>query len=331
MSSKFNDFLTKSLQTLNTTSSAHLGDRSQYVGGSDVSQCLRKVVDAKMNDVTHDNKSLLRFLRGHAVQNMFSEIFTAGNATFKEEVEVTHPTKPYIKAHIDFVFYSAKRIYVVEMKSVNGIPEETRSSHLDQLGLQMGLLRQVTPAEIAIEGCVLYVDINAAEWDVRNGHNADSLEMKAIYTESERRADKIWQSVQNNELPDPESSFLCPWCHCYDACPAHQLPEVIIPPDVLDTAKKYLALVAQSKRIKGKTDALKLEILGYTGKRFKGMSDGIGITVTTSNDSEMIDTEKLQSLYPDVYLACLKPRAGSTKLQVRTITKKPAKVTKQDS
>ena len=63
MSSKFNAFIGTALEELNRETSKHLGDRSQYVGGSDVGNCLRKALEGKINEPSHDKKTLLRFLR----------------------------------------------------------------------------------------------------------------------------------------------------------------------------------------------------------------------------------------------------------------------------
>ncbi|ANA41834.1 hypothetical protein A2G06_16995 (plasmid) [Geobacter anodireducens] len=329
MSSKFNTFIGSALEELNRESSKHLGDRSQYVGGSDVGQCLRKAVLGKMTEPSHDKKTLLRFLRGHAVQDLFAKIFVAGKATFDEEVEITHPDKPYIKVHIDFLFKGNKRLYVVEMKSVGGIPEEPRSSHLDQISLQMGLLRLVTPPDVSVEGCILYVDINAGEWKVYNGYNIASPEMQALYKESERRAEKIWQSLVANEEPESEPSFLCGYCAFRSSCAVHQLPTVALPADVLAAAKRYQELLAEKKEIEGKLENLKLDILGYTGESFRGTSDGIDIVAVIFEPSVTVDSKKLKAKYPEAYKECTKPKAGYTKLEIKKSAKKPVEAEKK--
>lgn len=328
MSSKFNAFIGTALDELNRESSKHLGDRSQYVGGSDVGNCLRKALQGKINETSHDKKTLLRFLRGHAVQDLFAEIFKAGKAPFQEEVEVVHPQKPYIKVHIDFLFTGQKRLYVVEMKSVGGIPEIPYSSHLNQLALQMGLVRLAHP-NVVVEGCILYVDINAGEWKVCNGYNIDSPEMKALYKESESRAEKIWQALQASQELEPEPSFLCGYCDFRGTCEAHHMPDVKLPADVLAAAKRYQELVAEKKDIEKKLDNLKLDIFGYTGDSFRGAADGIDVVVTTFKPSVTVDSDKLKMLHPDVYEECTKPKAGFTKLEIKKSAKKTVKAEKK--
>ena len=42
-----------------------LGNRTEYVGASDVGQCPRKVVLSKTQPVPHDSQTLIRFERGN--------------------------------------------------------------------------------------------------------------------------------------------------------------------------------------------------------------------------------------------------------------------------
>lgn len=328
MSSKFNTFIGKALEELNKETSKHLGDRSLYVGGSDIGNCLRKALQGKINEPQHDKKTLLRFLRGHAVQDLFAEIFKAGKAPFQEEVEIAHPQKPYIKVHIDFLFTGRKRLYVVEIKSVGGIPETPYASHLNQLALQMGLVHLTASPDIVVEGCILYVDINAAEWKVCNGYNIASPEMQVLYKESESRAENIWEALQASQELEPEPSFLCGYCEFRGTCEAHQMPDVKLPADVLAAAKRYQELVAEKKEIEKKLDNLKLDIFGYTGDSFRGTAHGIDVVVTTFKPSVTVDSEKLKKMYPEAYEECTKPKAGFTKLEIKKSARKPAETQK---
>ncbi len=329
MSSKFNAFIGTALQELNKTTSEHLGDRTQYVGGSDVGQCLRKAVLGKTMKPTFESKTLFRFLRGHVVQDIFAKIFAAGKATYQEEVEVEHPQKPYIKVHIDFVFTGHKRLYVVEMKSVSRIPDVAYSSHVNQLAQEMGLLRLVTPSDVAIEGCILYVDMNAGEWKVCNGYNISSPEMQALFKESERRAEKIWQAIQAGQSLEPEPSLLCGCCEYQGSCEAHLLPDVQLPADVVSVAKEYNAMVVEKIALEKRIDKFKRDIIDYTGNEFNGTADGFDVIATKVEPTAIVDQAKLKAEYPDVYDACnTQEKAGYTKLSVKKSARKPATIPK---
>ena len=45
-----------------------LGDRTEYVGASDVGQCPRKVILSKTQPLPHDLQTLIRFERGNLVE-----------------------------------------------------------------------------------------------------------------------------------------------------------------------------------------------------------------------------------------------------------------------
>ena len=52
-----------------------LGNRSHYVGASDVAQCPRKVVLAKTEPVALDLQTLIRFERGNMVEHIVEKCF----------------------------------------------------------------------------------------------------------------------------------------------------------------------------------------------------------------------------------------------------------------
>lgn len=158
--SKLAAFLGRAIPIHQQKQSSHLGDRTVYVGASDIAGCPRKATLGKQFPSEHDIKTLLRFSRGHAAQAMYAEFFKTGGALFNEEVEVRHPQFPEIRCHIDFLFYAnrqTKRLHIVEMKSTDGIPDEPYASWVDQLHVQMGLLQLTLDPEVEIGGSIRFV------------------------------------------------------------------------------------------------------------------------------------------------------------------------------
>ena len=102
--SKLAAFLGRAIPTHQQKQSSHLGDRTGYVGASDIAGCPRKAALGKQCPSSHDITTLLRFSRGHAAQAMYAEFFRTGGALFEEEVEVRHPDIPEIRCHIDDAF-----------------------------------------------------------------------------------------------------------------------------------------------------------------------------------------------------------------------------------
>ena len=70
---RIDDFLKKAIPVHQQQTSAHLGDRTTYVGASDIAGCPRKAVLGKLLPVAHTIKQLLVFDRGHAAQAIFRD------------------------------------------------------------------------------------------------------------------------------------------------------------------------------------------------------------------------------------------------------------------
>ena len=134
-----------------------LGDRSRYIGMSDIGralECPRAAVGRKLfgngdNLVhQHDLPSLLarqlRLQRGHWFEAGIAQIFKQQRLPVIEqlEIETNHHGVP-IKAHLDFVFASAvgqPTVRILELKSCENIPSTLYSSYETQVYGQVGLL-----------------------------------------------------------------------------------------------------------------------------------------------------------------------------------------------
>lgn len=86
-----------------------LGDRSSYLGASDIGYCPRKVILDRLHPAEHDLATLLRFQRGHMAEDIVANAMTAaGYDNFDRQVEVIASGTTPIKVHIDFVFTSTQ-------------------------------------------------------------------------------------------------------------------------------------------------------------------------------------------------------------------------------
>jgi hypothetical protein len=136
-----------------------LGDRSQYIGMSDIGralECPRAAVGNKLfvNSAglevsQHDLASMLgkqlRLQRGHWFEAGVAQVFRnqALPAIEQLEIQATHNQVP-IKAHLDFTFVSAAgqpTVRILELKSCENIPSTLYSSYETQVYGQVGLLR----------------------------------------------------------------------------------------------------------------------------------------------------------------------------------------------
>jgi len=136
-----------------------LGDRSQYIGMSDIGralECPRAAVGQKLFGNSHDQQldqhaiqaligKQLRFQRGHWFEAGIAQVFSQQRLPVIEQLEiVTSYQQVPIKAHLDFVFASAvgqPTVRILELKSCEKLPKTLYSSYETQVYGQVGLLR----------------------------------------------------------------------------------------------------------------------------------------------------------------------------------------------
>ncbi|GAB6113155.1 hypothetical protein [Desulfomicrobium salsuginis] len=138
-----------------TTSS--LGDRSQYIGMSDIGralECPRAAVGRKLFGIgddlahQHDLPSLLarqlRLQRGHWFEAGIAQVFRQQRLPVIEQLEIAMSHHGVlIRAHLDFVFASPvgqPTVRILELKSCEQIPSTLYSSYETQVYGQVGLL-----------------------------------------------------------------------------------------------------------------------------------------------------------------------------------------------
>ena len=129
------------------STTAHLGDRSTYVGMSDIGQhweCPRAVLARKVMPTPNSLERLLTLQRGHWFESGVGQALASLSLHVLPQLEITwqHQGVP-IKAHLDFVLvWSApvNAIRILEVKSTDKLPASPHDSHLLQLHGQIGLL-----------------------------------------------------------------------------------------------------------------------------------------------------------------------------------------------
>ena len=137
-----------------------LGDRSRYIGMSDIGralECPRAAVGRKLlgngEDLLHQHdlhsqlSGQLRLQRGHWFEAGIAQVFRQQRLPVIEqlEIETSHHGVP-IKAHLDFVFVSSvgqPTVRILELKSCENIPSTLYSSYETQVYGQVGLLHSL--------------------------------------------------------------------------------------------------------------------------------------------------------------------------------------------
>ena len=136
------------LQTVSQQSTtAHLGDRSTYVGMSDIGQhweCPRAALARKVLPTADSLERLLTLQRGHWFEAGVGQALASLGLNVLPQLEIKwqHQGVP-IKAHLDFVLVwgaPVNAIRILEVKSTDKLPASPHDSHLLQLHGQIGLL-----------------------------------------------------------------------------------------------------------------------------------------------------------------------------------------------
>ena len=131
------------------STAAHLGDRSTYVGMSDIGQhweCPRAALARKVLPTTNSLERLLTLQRGHWFESGVGQALASLGLHVLPQLEINWQYQGVpIKAHLDFVLVwgaPVNAIRILEVKSTDKLPASPHDSHLLQLHGQIGLLAQ---------------------------------------------------------------------------------------------------------------------------------------------------------------------------------------------
>jgi CRISPR-associated exonuclease Cas4 len=311
-------FFDTAIRELNRTASLPLGDRSLYIGASDIGNCPRKVVLDKRKPAVHSTQTLLRFTRGHLAEDLLANVFAAGGARFERAFEVAHASEPF-RAHIDFLFGDPRGgtpLHVLEVKSVAGIPDTAYPGWIDQLYFQLGLMTDAHPNR-KITGSILALDLNAGEY-----REFDALSPQPkIYALQLDRGRHMMTAMRGEAEPRMETGVLCGYCDHRHDCPAFSCDPVPIPDEIAQLAQRYIETNTTKGEAEKELKRIKEQIVRFTGERFRGQTDEFALIVAMVGPSEMVDAKLLQAKHPAIYAEVLKPKAGFTKLEVREVRK----------
>jgi len=310
-------FFEKAVVAFSNKKTAELGDRTQYIGSSDVAGCARKVYLQRKNPITPSVNVLLRYSRGFAAETLIENIFTAGGLSFDTQVLLKHPHYNLL-AHIDFLLKSdingTPQYHVVECKSVSSIPSTCYPNHEDQLLFQLGMLKLNYP-EAEIGGSILVIDLNAGQIHQFNGYEYDSATFNYLIN----RGLHLLDVLNEEDEARPSPSNLCGYCSYRSDCPAMTLPSVVLPTEIEAMAGKYNELNRTKNLAEKELQALRREIMDFTGPVFRGRSDNYDLVVTSIAPSMTVDASLLKKQYPDLYPNLCKEKAGYSKLEIRPV------------
>ena len=276
-----------------------LGDRSTYVGASDLGHCPRKAVLAKTTPKTPDLATLIRFERGHVVEDILAGALQAYKPDRQLELEAHIPYCPEcrywsqqpvngpvycpdcgeplrllpLKAHCDFVFGDD---LVLECKSA----QATRIQEAWKMQLQTQLFLYEHCRRQNPQGCILVMDPARGALHVTDPCVLDTDMVQGII----QRGIEIWEGVvEASSSPDPESADiktepgpLCGWCDYLATCPAFQ--GEVLPDELTGLFRNYLDLCRTEKAAKAEKDILRDQALAIL-KPGRYMADDLRVSL----------------------------------------------------
>ena len=247
---------------------ATLGDRSTYLGASDIGACPRKTILRKLHAPEADLVTLLRQRRGHMAEEVVAAAFMiAGFSNFQRQTEVRHTGAVPVMAHLDFVFISEvrKTMAVLEVKAPENIPEHPYGAWETQLYLQMGLLADSFPDYTVEKGAILAVNFGDQGMRLFGGYTPQDT----IYHGLIDRAATIWNQYQaysagDLATPSMEAGPLCGYCPFLMDCPKFEAEEVR---ELTESVEILLELQHQQKDLEAEVSYRKSNLLAIVAQR----------------------------------------------------------------
>ncbi len=291
---KIKEIFEKNLrEALKKETEAKLGDRSQYIGASDVAGCPRAAYLNKINPVELPIEKLVVFERGHYVEEIVQKMM--GKLPYKREVEFSSNDNPFpAKVHIDFVLYKKeeKEITLIEVKSQDKDDFTIYPSYLLQVNFQWLV------AETALKGTgwkvknafILVVNSGSGKYIIEEVKKDENLQKIAL-----EKAKILRNALIKGEVPEGEEQLYCSQCPYKGACPTF-CKGAINDFSIIKEVEEILKLEAEAKKIantlKAKKEALKKYLEEKNLNKVKVGEHIVSLTSATSYKS--LDTSKLK-------------------------------------
>ncbi|GAB6060679.1 hypothetical protein [Desulfonatronum parangueonense] len=260
-----------------------LGNRTTYIGASDIGSCPRKAVLGKIIPKKPDLHSLLLMKRGHLAEQIVLEALADFDPTHQAELSLYLqycPTcnwyDPYepslkldcprcsepldvlpLKAHLD-ILLPGQRILEIKTSQLTEVPTAWEL----QLQTQMFLLSRTANRKF-IDGAIVVLDLGKGTMIMRNNYRHSPENAYTLIN----RAITIWEGVKaasQSETPESlpltcEPSPLCGFCSYLATCPAYAGPE--LPEQLQPLLIAYQSLTEQEKSIKAQKEAARDQLL----------------------------------------------------------------------
>jgi len=286
---------------------ADLGDRTKYVGSSDLS-CSRKGILNKRFPPKHTLRTQMKFRRGDIVEDMVAQSLRQAGYNIQHGFEAIHPNKPYLIAHADIYFpLGDDRAFILECKSTEHMPDAAYESWVHQVTYQIGLTLLANPHLKEVTAAVYVMDIISGEEKIFDGFNHSPI----IFDFLVKKADGMWRLINEQKITqaDPRgyfipthSSVLCEYCPFRFDCPALILKTEVGCIDlepIMAAAENYIDASAAQSVIKKDREKSRSEIMEYMQDYRYGRLGDMLFEIKKS-ERLSLDNKKLKEECPEI-------------------------------
>lgn len=281
-----------------------LGDRSKYLGASEIGKCHRQVILNKMFKIQHSLKTLFIFERGHMTEDVIYKALVQSGIKPIRQYECTYENISGMKviAHIDFTIMINNSIYIIECKSVGsiGVPDNPYPEHEEQLSIQMNLALLKNPGKI-IKGGILYVSMDGDMKLFSEGYSPSN----SLFKYQMEKALDIWETYQMalgvtdirgfSQTIETTPGPLCAFCPHSGTCPrmkAKMFEEMT--QFVAETYKIQQEIKVREKALKARKTQLKDFLNGMEFFQFETKTHNVRMVKQTRHKIDY------KSLEPDM-------------------------------
>lgn len=290
------------LKTINEESKESLGDRSKYIGASDVGGCPFKTIKEKLEKPEYSVEKQLVFQRGHIAEEIVAKMING--VPYKRQVEVKGEIDNFpLIAHLDFLIKGKTRSVIVEAKTVKEQVNEPYESWILQVQFQMGLLlNEIQDENHQIEAYIVAMDINEGWYKIFKIDFNDDLFLMAL-----NKANHLVDCLTKGEKPKAIIQNYCSSCPFVQECPKQGCFASELPDNMKEDLKAIKAHKIQEKNIKQKEDALKEYLINTGLEKAKIDDEDFSVVISCKESvSNRFDTNAFKKDHPELAQQYLK-------------------------
>lgn len=290
------------LKTINEESKESLGDRSKYIGASDVGGCPFKAIKEKLEKPQYSFEKQIVFQRGHIAEELVAKM--VNGLPYERQIEVKGEIDSFpLIAHLDFLIKGKNRSVIIEAKTVSVPTEEPYESWILQVQFQMGLLmNEIQNEDHQIEAYVVAIDINKGWYKIFKIDFNDDLFLMAL-----NKANHLVDCLTKGEKPKAIIQNYCSSCPFVQECPKQGCFASELPDNMKEDLKAIKAHKTQEKIIKQKEDALKEYLINTGLEKAKIDDEDFSVVISCKESvSNRFDTNAFKKDHPELAQQYLK-------------------------